>query len=116
MTLYVPVGTSATYKADAEWSKFTNVVEYYPETIETFTATTDDQIEMTFKILDHYHFKAQVGDGIGCAIGSETSSLVIIIVSISLSVTFHHCFMVGLPCSSFTSPQASTQQAPELMR
>jgi len=78
MTLYVPVGTSTTYKAAAEWSSFTNVVEYYPETIETFTATTDDQTEMTFKILDHYHFKAQVGDGIGCAIGNETSSLVIV--------------------------------------
>jgi hypothetical protein len=75
-TLYIPAGTLAAYQTATEWGTYSNIVEYYPETVETFTAMTANDVEMTFKILDHQAFKVQVGDGTNSAVASDVTCAV----------------------------------------
>ena len=65
-TLFVPAGTKALYEATEGWNTFANIVEMDDEGLkdgDTFTALTEEGVEVTYKVISVLEKTCQVGDG-----------------------------------------------------
>ena len=66
-TLYVPAGTKELYESTEGWNLFQNIVEREDEELhdgDTFTALTEEGVEVTYKVISVVDKTCQVGDGV----------------------------------------------------
>ena len=110
ITLYVPYGSKETYTEADNWKDFKEIVEYYYKPYETFTATTDDGIDMTFRILDYEKMTVQVGDGVNTAVNTDISD-----ITIPTKIGFYDVVTIGSKafsgCTALTTVTCNAEAA-----
>lgn len=62
-TLYVPYGSKERYESTNGWNGFESIVEMEPEDGDVFTAKTDEDVDMTFKIVSTSDMTCRVTTG-----------------------------------------------------
>ncbi len=117
-TLYVPVGTKEKYEATPAWNQFANIVEMESEGLQdgdTFTALTEEGVEVTYRVLSAADKTCQVGIWTeviyGVPVETAVSTATTGTVTIPEEVNGYRVIAVG--AKAFSSCGISTIHLPE---